>query len=74
MRNVLRLQQRVIHLYWHRYINHHIYYNRPLSLTLPLQLRYSSNMAEKEQNSEGLTQKVKNITLGRTINGKVADN
>ena len=74
MRNVLKLQQRVIRLYRHTYINHHICCNIHLSLTLPLKLRYSSNMAEKEQNSEGLTQKVKNITLGCTINGKVIDN
>ena len=67
MRNVLRLQQRVIHFYKHKYVNHHIYCNKPLSLTLPLQLRYSSNMAEKEQNSESLHEKVKNIALGGTI-------
>ena len=69
MRNVLRLHQRVIHLCKHRYISHHIYYNKPLSLTLSLQLRYSSNMAEKEQNSEALLEKVKNMALGGTING-----
>jgi hypothetical protein len=74
MRNVLRLQQRFIHLYKHKYISHQIYYHKPLSLTLPLQLRYSSNMAEKEQNSKGLAEKVKNIALGGTINEQGADN
>jgi hypothetical protein len=64
MRNVLRLQQRVIHLYKHKYISHHIYCNKPLSLTLPLQSRYSSSMAEKKQNPEGLLEKVKDIALG----------
>jgi hypothetical protein len=72
MRNVLRLQQ-LIHLCKHKYISRHIY-NKPLSLTLHLQLRYSSNMAEKEQNSQGLVEKVKNIALGGTIDGQVADN
>lgn len=64
MRNVLRLPQRVIHLYRHKYISHHVYCNKPLSLTLPLQLRYSSSMAEKEQHPDGLVEKVKDISLG----------
>ena len=40
------------------------YYRRLLCPLLPLQLRYTSGMAENKQQPQGILEKVKNLALG----------
>ena len=68
MKNVLRFvrlpgQQQQQRLTQHIHKNKSVYCNRLHSWPVPLQLRYTSTMAEK-QNSEGIIEKVKNLALG----------